>query len=85
MGYGCWTLAAKATGSSRNAQCAKLATSAWETTPAGPSGSVKAREHEDRELPAGLVLILDKNRYLCGLAVEQALGLLLWFPITYIC
>src|SRR5262252_9619696 len=25
------------------------------TTRAGPSGSVKAREHEDRELPAGLV------------------------------
>src|SRR5215831_9621321 len=46
------------------------------TTRAGPSGSVKAREHEDRELPAGLVLILDKNRHLGGLTVEQALALL---------
>ena len=28
---------------------------------AGPRDSVKAREHEDRDLPTGLVLILDKN------------------------
>src|SRR5262252_8526638 len=51
-------------------------TRSWKTTRAGPSGSVQAREHEDRELPAGLVLILDKNRHLGGLAVEQALALL---------
>src|SRR5215510_9989635 len=53
-----------------------LATRSLQTTRAGPSGSVKAREHEDRELPARLVLILDKNRHLGGLAVEQALALL---------
>jgi len=55
---------------------ATVSTSLWQTTRAGPSGSVQAREHEDRELPAGLVLILDKNRHLGGLAVEQALALL---------
>src|SRR4030095_12375640 len=43
---------------------------------AGASASVKAREHEDRDLPAGLVLILDKNGHLGGLVVEQALALL---------
>src|SRR5215471_7788258 len=55
---------------------APRATRAWKTTRAGPSGSVQAREHEDRDLPARLVLILDKNRHLGGLAVEQGLALL---------
>ena len=45
-------------------------------SPTTSRGEVKTREHEDRDLPAGLVLILDKNRHLCGLAVEQALALL---------
>src|SRR5206468_4749449 len=60
----------------RGGQWAKCAPRSWKTTRAGPSGSVQAREHEDRELPAGLLLILDKNRHLGGLAVEQALALL---------
>src|SRR5262245_27579394 len=60
----------------RGGHGASHATRAWQTTRAGPSGSVKAREHEDRDLPAGLVLILDKNGHLGGLAVEQALALL---------
>src|SRR5262245_1995458 len=55
---------------------APRATSARKTTRAGPRGSVQAREHEDRDLAARLVLILDKNRHLGGLAVEQALALL---------
>ena len=58
----------------RGGQGAPRATHAWKTTHAGPRGSVKAREHEDRDLPAGLVLILYKNGHLDGLAVEQALA-----------
>src|SRR5262249_7157280 len=60
----------------RGGHGASHATRAWKTTRAGPSSSVKTREHEDRDLPARLVLILDKNGHLGGLAVEQALALL---------
>ena len=60
----------------RGGQGAPRTTHAWKTTHAGPRGSVKACEHKDRDLPAGLVLILDKNGHLGGLAVEQALALL---------
>ena len=54
----------------------KTRTQVVENNPRWSERSVQAREHEDRELSAGLVLILDKNRHLGGLAVEQALALL---------
>ena len=38
--------------------------------------SVHAREHDDRDLPGGLLLILGKIRHLFGLAIEQPLALL---------
>jgi hypothetical protein len=45
------------------------------TVVAGSLRSVNPPEHENRYLPSGLLLILGKNRYLCGLAVEQPLAL----------
>lgn len=43
---------------------------------AGPRCLVRAREHDDRYLPRGLLLILDKNRELLRLAVEEPLAFL---------
>src|SRR5688500_8681114 len=60
----------------RGGHGAPRATRTWKTTRTGPSGSVQAREHEDRDVSAGLVLVLDKHRHLGGLAVEQVLALL---------
>src|SRR5207249_10828359 len=45
-------------------------------TRAGPRCLVDALENYDRYLPGGLLLILGKNRHLCGLAIEQPLALL---------
>src|SRR5262249_59973306 len=38
--------------------------------------SIHAREHDDRDLPGGLFLILGKSRYLFGLVIVQPLALL---------
>src|SRR5439155_11176791 len=51
-----------------------LAEASCPELPAGALRSVNAREHENGDLPGGLLLILGKNRHLCSLAVERPLA-----------